>query len=273
MNLNCRSSLCESFWPRPSLLAALLAGLNWRKDTEAIGEPCLRLVHFDLALSYRFYHHQNLDRTEQPSENMTDTTAEAFKNWTSGLSSLGTLFALIIGGYWTYKHFIDFREGAPKIEFTVDVSFIHKQAGRWIVEVIALLDNKGRVAHRMEKLTFDLRYTLPDDPVENKDGFLVYVPHKECTGSWIPLDWKCTFIEPGVRTRYSSVASLPVKATTVLVHGKFLYPNDDFHTADKIVSVPQGASDAPTQGLSAKSSLDGKGLLRSNQGLDVREIS
>jgi hypothetical protein len=24
------------------------------------------------------------------------------------------------------------------------------------------------------QLTFDLRYTLPDDPVENKDGFLVY---------------------------------------------------------------------------------------------------
>jgi hypothetical protein len=164
---------------------------------------------------------------------------EGFKNFTSGISSLATTIGLIVGGVWTYRKFIDFREAAPKIEFNVDLSFIRKQGGCWIIEVIAVVENKGRKAHLMKKFTFDLRYTLPNDPIKAEESFLAYIPNKACEGSWIPANWGGTFIEPGLRTRYSSVASIPESATTALLHGKFFYQSGTLHTSDKLFAVPK----------------------------------
>ena len=58
-------------------------------------------------------------------------------------------------------------------------------------------------------------------------------------GSWIPKEWECTFIEPGLKTRYSHIATVPDNATFLLIHGKFNYQDEkEFHTADKLLRVP-----------------------------------
>jgi hypothetical protein len=163
---------------------------------------------------------------------------EDFNKLASGLSALATAAAILIGGIWAIYTFILKREGFPKIEFTVDASFVLKQNDSWIIEVIAFIDNKGLVKHTINHFTFDIRYTLPSDPIKCTEKFLVYIPHEAASGSWLPKGWDNTFIEPGVRTRYSILASVPGNATTVLLHGKFLYKNKDWHTADKLVAAP-----------------------------------
>lgn len=158
---------------------------------------------------------------------------------------MATTLAVIIGGIWTYRRFVRTREAHPKIEFNVDVVFVHNQRGFWVVEAVAFIENKGFVRHSIKEFTFDVRYTLPSDGIEEKAPFLVFVPHKACEGSWLPPDWEETYIEPAQRTRYSCVARIPEQATTALIHGKFYYANRDPHTADKLVPVPAKISIPP----------------------------
>jgi hypothetical protein len=165
-------------------------------------------------------------------------SCEEFNHLAGGISSIATTLALIVGGIWTYRRFVRTREAYPKIEFTVDLAFVRKQGGFWVVEAIANMENKGLVRHSIRKFTFDLRYMLPSDAVEVSAPFLAVVPHKASEGSWLPPDWNFTFIEPGLRTRYSCVARIPEQATMALIHGKFYYSDKLFHTADKLFAVP-----------------------------------
>ena len=70
-------------------------------------------------------------------------TYEDFKNLTAAIQSIGTVGALVVGGYWTYRKFIHQRDDFAFIEFTVDIQLIGKQGKSWIVELIAHLENKG----------------------------------------------------------------------------------------------------------------------------------
>jgi hypothetical protein len=93
-------------------------------------------------------------------------SCEEFNHLAGGISSIATTLALIVGGIWTYRRFVRTREAYPKIEFTVDLAFVRKQGGFWVVEAIANMENKGLVRHSIRKFTFDLRYMLPSDAVE-----------------------------------------------------------------------------------------------------------
>jgi hypothetical protein len=132
-----------------------------------------------------------------------------------------------------------------RIEFTVDVAFVGIQEGKWLVEVIAVLENKGVVPTKLCKLTFDLRCLHGSDPIEDGPADInqqTNIPRVLIKSrSWFPKDWEWTFIHPGVRTRYSYVTAVPSDASFVLVHGRFKYPDDQlFHTADRLVQVPRG---------------------------------
>lgn len=161
----------------------------------------------------------------------------------STIESIATVVALLIGGVWTYQRFVRTRESHPKIEFSVDVTFVVKQRGNWLAEAIAVVENKGLVRHDIVTFTFDIRYLLPTDSIEPRDGFLAYIPHSGGKGSWLPEGWGNTFIEPGLRTRYSCPIVIPAEASAVLIHGKFYYPDGEWHTSDQLVLVPPDQSE------------------------------
>jgi hypothetical protein len=165
-------------------------------------------------------------------------TFEEFDHLASALSALATIAALVVGGAWTYQRFVRTREANPKVEFEVSVEFVARQNGFWIAEALAFLDNKGLVRHDITNFTFSVRFLLSTDSIEAKEEFLAFVPHDGGSGSWIPPDWGNTFIEPGLRTRYSALIRVPAEASAVLIHGKFYYTDGDWHTSDKLVPVP-----------------------------------
>jgi len=137
------------------------------------------------------------------------------------------------------------RENAERIDFSVEVRFVSRHGEDWLVELAAMLDNKGLVRYTTSEFSFELRCLYPEDslnPGGADIGGQINIPHVVATGSWLPGTWAATVIEPGLTTRYSYVASVPRRATAVLLHGAFRYePGEDKvrHTAESFQAVPQ----------------------------------
>jgi hypothetical protein len=115
----------------------------------------------------------------------------------------------------------------------LDIVFVHKQNGRWFVDLVAFLENKGKARLEIEKFAFELRYSLPGDIANTntvlvpdmfdlKDG-LNFPIHVELKQPWLSDD-DSIFLDPGVRIRRSLVTSLPEEATTALFAIQFEYP-------------------------------------------------
>jgi hypothetical protein len=178
-------------------------------------------------------------------------TFENFNHLAGGIESMATVAALIVGGYWTYTRFIKQRENFAFIEFTVDINFIGKQSGWRIVELIAYLENKGKVQHEFQDLSFELEALFANDPVGTSEQFggQEFFPHPLARGPWVPKGEY--FIEPSIRAKYSYVARVPEKASFLILHGKFTYLNQSaWHTAERTVQVPSVT--AGTQNLEAQ---------------------
>ena len=170
-------------------------------------------------------------------------SSQDFSNIASGLESVATILALLIGGYWTFTRFIKQRENYAFIEFAVDIEFIGQQGDFWIVELVAILENKGKVQHSFRKLSFDLALMNATDSVRPSDkyGGQTLFPHENRPTAWIPDG--LYFIEPGVKAKYSYLTQIPAQATFVMLHGQFTYENQSaWHTAEKTRSVPKNTS-------------------------------
>jgi hypothetical protein len=59
---------------------------------------------------------------------------EWFKNLAEAFQAIVTPLVLIGGAIWALFRFRLFREGKPLIQIDLDIVFIHKQNGRWIVD-------------------------------------------------------------------------------------------------------------------------------------------
>jgi hypothetical protein len=90
---------------------------------------------------------------------------EDWKNACATFQSLVTGVGVIFGGIWAYRRYVRQEENNPYIEFSADLNFIGKQAGWWIVEITAFVENKGKVQHRMREFTFELDAIYRADPV------------------------------------------------------------------------------------------------------------
>jgi hypothetical protein len=122
-----------------------------------------------------------------------------------------------------------------------------RQNGRWILELVAILNNKGKVQLQIRKFTFELRYSLPEDAV---DGGTILIPdvfqsqkelnfpsHLELKQEWMEKD-ETIILEPGIQCRHSISTSIPETATTVFATIEFEYPDGDSEMDVKFAAVP-----------------------------------
>lgn len=164
---------------------------------------------------------------------------ESLNHLAGAIESIATVIALGVGAYWTYTRFIKQRENFAFIEFTVDMNFVGKQDGKWIIELIAYLENKGKVQHRFSDLSFDLAALFKTDPVRSNEqyGGQAFFPHEIAKRPWLPPG--SYFIEPGLKAKYSHVVHVPEEAAFVMLHGRFTYENQPaWHTAERTLAVP-----------------------------------
>lgn len=158
------------------------------------------------------------------------------------ISSILTAIALLVGAVWAYYRFKRQRENYALIDFAVDIVF-HKKIGNWwIVELVAFIDNKGKVQHQIKDYNFDLSALTGSDKVTTSEDFggQVYFPHTVAKGSFLPKRFEYFFMEPGLRNKYSYIARVPVEAEIVILHSWFNYLDGKHsHTAEVTSKVPK----------------------------------
>jgi hypothetical protein len=190
-----------------------------------------------------------------------------WKDFFSIVQSIATVTALIVGGWWTYKKFIMQRENRPLIVFSADIEFHALKDDYWIVELIAYIENKGKVQHRvnqfdfiLEALSLQSKVKLNENHREQVDFPLVLVKNSFLPGNknnedgnsiksddrfsaGKPIDY--FFIEPGLKNKYSYIARIPLSVEIVLMHTWFRYEFPDEkeenlgHTAEVTKRVPR----------------------------------
>ena len=176
------------------------------------------------------------------------------KNIFDAIQAITTSLAIIIGGIWTYFRFIRHRESCSKVSFDVDVRYIKKINKAWIVELIALIENKSLVRHKIvtSDFTFSLRYLTGEDQLLNeqigkKETKQLEFPHElelvkdKEKPQWMATEHGYTFIDPGVKQKYSHVVIIPLEARIILLYGRFRFPDkeSDFQSSQCVSEVPE----------------------------------
>ncbi len=164
------------------------------------------------------------------------------------IKNLLTSFAILLGGIWTIWRFVLQREGNAKIQFNVDFRIVGILKNKYIVEVIAIVENKGKVRHYVNDFKFDLLYLSQDHEIEEGDKrinnqllFEKIIDKRY----WIPPSWYDSFIDAGVVQNYTYVTHVPIEAKFALVYAQFKYPafsrlipiGKTFHTAQRTFKI------------------------------------
>ncbi|WP_426524157.1 hypothetical protein [Bradyrhizobium sp. McL0615] len=165
-----------------------------------------------------------------------------WKNLAAIFQSIVTPLALVIGGWWAYRRYIVEESNFPHIETSAEISLIGQQGDFWIVELVAVLNNKGKVQHKIEKFAFDLNALYENDPIDvsKKWAGQINFPHEIAKGSFIPKSFQYFVVGPSVTARYSYIARVPASATYLILHCSFDYADGRgfSHTMEKTIQVP-----------------------------------
>jgi hypothetical protein len=182
----------------------------------------------------------------------TAVPPSSFNDIAVGISACITGIGVLVGGGWAFWRFALGRERYPKIQFNLDLRVVSHGHDHLVVEVVAIVENKGLVRHWLHGFEFDLLYLPNGAPivvgnfVNGKDVINSQVRFEPIIKemSWIPKDWNSTFIDAKVEQRYTYIAQAPKNASMLLVRARFKYPDkaSALHTAQKVISVSQSSA-------------------------------
>jgi hypothetical protein len=168
-------------------------------------------------------------------------TPQNWKDVTAGIQSVVTAAALLGGGWWALARFWREREGALRIQFDLAVRFIGYRVEIWLVELIATLENKGKIRHKIKEFTFQLSYLTSAGEISSVDASKLIVPFQNiaASGSWLSKNWLYTFVEPGVKQSFTVVTTIPEEALYLYLSARFDYAGgSEFHESDWTGKVP-----------------------------------
>ena len=142
-----------------------------------------------------------------------------------------------------FRKYVRQQERYPNINFTADINMIGKQGDYWIVELIALIENKGKAQHKMEQFKFDVYGVNKNDKLEDDENFggQVHFSHLMKKGTFLAKRLKYFFVDPGTTAKYSFLSKVPQDISFILLHSSFTYYGRDSagHTAEKTISFSQ----------------------------------
>lgn len=186
-------------------------------------------------------------------------------DWASALAAIKehqTLLAALVacaGGIWALNAHFRRREHDPRIQFRVHVKLIGHHKGHWVAEMLAVVENRGQVPHRMTGLTVDLKglpatsdYAAPATQTDGAGKLVCAVPF----AGQLPFPRKLVpseggsisllptgkdsrvMVYPGTSMRYMYVTSVPDDMRFLLIHGTLVRPGAEPLRADRVVEVP-----------------------------------
>jgi hypothetical protein len=172
--------------------------------------------------------------------------ADYFQPWMTLAKDGMTTLAILVGAGWATAKFVQRREAKAKIQFDVDLSVVGRADGKLIVELVAIVENKGLVRHAVSDFIFKLFYLPKGAQIRDGDKRIKHQIHFESVvkdRSWVKEDTVYTFVDPGVVQRYRYVTHIPGDAAFALLYAEFKYPDaaSEFHSAQRVFNVAQAS--------------------------------
>ena len=171
-------------------------------------------------------------------------TLDEFEKYISIAQAFVTIVSIIAAGIWAFRRYVVQQERYPNLNFTADINIIGKQGQETLVELIATVENKGKVQHKMNNITFELNALFANEPLvpDQRWRGQINFPHDIARGFLLPVlsADKKYFIDPGTTAKYSYISKLPVEAKYAVMHCSFNYSKrrKSAHTAEKTVAIP-----------------------------------
>jgi hypothetical protein len=164
-----------------------------------------------------------------------------------------TGLAIIVGGWWTYRKFLQQLEGYAHIETSAEIEVIGRHGSDWIVEVRAVLLNKGKVENKISRLEFDLVALHEDDPLTTNPELWngqVCFPHEVARGTFLRSDLSFFSLGPGITAKYSHVTKVSANAKFLMLHCWFDYLDDRnlHHSMEKTIMIIEAAESGKAGG-------------------------
>ncbi|MBN2613461.1 MAG: hypothetical protein JXB00_18040 [Bacteroidales bacterium] len=161
--------------------------------------------------------------------------------------------AIVIAGIWVLWRFVLVRERYPKIQFDLDDKVLGKSDNKIMLELIAIIENKGLVRHYIHDFRFDLLYLSSKEPVTEGNqhiNFQIKLPKLIDKRLWLPIleeKGEYTFIDAGVRQLYTYITSVPEDSLLVSIHSKFDYRDikSAYHISQRTFKVLVSEQYAP----------------------------
>ena len=147
------------------------------------------------------------------------------------ISSLVTILALVLAGVWTLYRFGIAREQYPKLQFDLKVKSQGTSRDKKIVELIAVITNKGLARQyikgfRFNILTFDdnTPFDMTDVRIEKRLKFnkVNKGATEDSKGelSWIDSHYP-VFVDGGISREFRYVTALDKEVRFVMIYSKF----------------------------------------------------
>jgi hypothetical protein len=154
----------------------------------------------------------------------------------------GICLAVLVGAWLAYRRYRAMESSYAHIETALEISFLGQQDSFWIVELKAILNNKGTVQRRIHKFRFDLHAIYADDPIDASTRGQVNFTNEIAKGSFVPRGYAYCVVGPTVTATYTYVTRVPEAATFLVLHCWFDYNPGFSHLMKKAVQVPKSTA-------------------------------
>lgn len=148
----------------------------------------------------------------------------------SEISSLVTIFALILAGAWTLYRFGISREKYPKLQFDLSVNSLGTSRDKKIVELVAVITNKGIARQYIQGFRFNILtfndntpFDMSDTNIEKRLKFQkVNKGNEDSKGelNWIDSKYP-VFVDGGISREFRYVTALDKDIKFVMIYSKF----------------------------------------------------
>jgi len=137
------------------------------------------------------------------------------------------------------------RDHAPHIEFGIDCRVFDTTGEDRAVEFMICINNKGRIRQEIRNLSIRLRGISEGQDLKFWDGHghrLEFPVKLVDETQIIPAEAVYYFVEPGIDQMFDYVTKIPRKIRYLLVHSRFDYGSDSFHTVERVFDMVQSRS-------------------------------
>jgi len=162
----------------------------------------------------------------------------AFKNLTESVDHILTAIAILVGGAWTLWKFGLFREKYPGMEITVGFAYLGSNNGQEILELFAIVENKGKARKWIGDFTFAFLYLSDGADIKEDKAYLnnmvefrniLLEKFQVDKKYWVDPTWHIPFVDGGCRKRFTYITAVPPTARQLSLFTNFI----DYYSKEK----------------------------------------